>query len=193
MEPNVAYAICSMSDIPSQKARGFQLMIVGEDGTPRPWSIIVVRWGRQVFGYVNKCPHDGVNLDWERNQFLDPNGVRLMCGKHGALFELGTGICVDGPCKGRGLTPVALTVLDNDICVTGVTLVEDEESALRRSGGLSGLIGGPQPSDRAVFVAVLHRLHPARPSSIGDGLVLRIKAASRRRARNRACRRYRAS
>jgi nitrite reductase/ring-hydroxylating ferredoxin subunit len=126
MEPNVAYAICSMSDIPSQKARGFQLMLVEHDGTKRPWSIVVVRWGRQVFGYVNKCPHDGVNLDWERNQFLDPNGIRLLCGKHGALFELGTGMCVEGPCKGRSLAPVALTILDNDICVTGVTLVEDE-------------------------------------------------------------------
>jgi nitrite reductase/ring-hydroxylating ferredoxin subunit len=127
MEPNVAYAICSMSDIPSQKARGFQLMRVDDDGTQRPWFVVVVRWGKQVFGYVNKCPHDGVNLDWERNQFLDPNGIRLMCGKHGALFELGTGICVEGPCKGRSLVPVELTILDNDICVTGVTLVEEEE------------------------------------------------------------------
>jgi len=127
MDTKVAYAICSMSDIPSQKARGFHLMTVGEDGVERPWSILVVRWGKQVFGYVNKCPHDGVNLDWERNQFLDPNGIRLMCGKHGALFELGTGTCVDGPCKGRGLTPVALSIIDNDICVTGVTLAEEEE------------------------------------------------------------------
>jgi len=127
---NVAYAICGMNDIPSQKARGFQLMRVEDDGTKRPWSILVVRWGRQVFGYVNKCPHDGVNLDWERNQFFDPNGIRLMCGKHGALFELGTGQCLEGPCKGRSLTPVALTILDGDICVTGVTLVADEEEDL---------------------------------------------------------------
>jgi nitrite reductase/ring-hydroxylating ferredoxin subunit len=127
MESDIAYAICSMNDIPSQKAKGFQLMRVDDDGTTRPWHIVVVRWGRQVFGYVNKCPHDGVNLDWERNQFLDPNGIRLMCGKHGALFELGTGTCVDGPCKGRSLIPVAMSVLDGDICVTGVTLVEEEE------------------------------------------------------------------
>jgi len=127
MEQNVAYAICSMNDIPSQRARGFHLMIVEEDGTKRPWPIVVVRWGKQVFGYLNKCPHDGVNLDWERNQFLDPNGIRLMCGKHGATFELGTGFCMEGPCKGRSLTPVALAVLDNDICVTGVTLVEEDE------------------------------------------------------------------
>jgi nitrite reductase/ring-hydroxylating ferredoxin subunit len=126
-ESDIAYAICRMRDIPSQKAKGFHLMIVGEDGAARPWPIFVVRWGRQVFGYLNKCPHDGVNLDWERDQFLDPNGVRLMCGKHGSLFELGTGLGVDGPCKGRSLTPVALKVLDDDICVTGVTLVEDDE------------------------------------------------------------------
>jgi nitrite reductase/ring-hydroxylating ferredoxin subunit len=129
MTDHVAYAICGLNEIPSQKARGFQLMIVAENGSHKPWPIIVVRWGKQVFGYLNRCPHDGVNLDWERNQFLDQNGIRLMCGKHGALFELGTGNCVDGPCKGKGLTPVALTVLDNDICVTGVMLVEDEDVA----------------------------------------------------------------
>jgi nitrite reductase/ring-hydroxylating ferredoxin subunit len=129
-EQPVAYAICAMSDIPSQKARGFHLAIIGEDGSEKPWPIVVVRWGKQVFGYVNKCPHDGVNLDWERNQFLDPNnGIRLMCGKHGAVFELGTGVCVEGPCKGRSLIPVNLAVIDNDICVVGVTLAEEDETA----------------------------------------------------------------
>jgi len=123
----IAYAICSVSDIPSQKARGFHLARIDDDGVERHWPIIVVRWGKQVFGYLNKCPHDGVNLDWERNQFLDPNGIRLMCGKHGALFELGSGVCIEGPCKGLGLTPVALAVIDNDICVVGVRLAEDRE------------------------------------------------------------------
>ncbi|CCE11120.1 conserved hypothetical protein [Bradyrhizobium sp. STM 3843] len=127
MTTSIAYAICSINDIPSRRAMGFNLMIVDEDGTKRPWPIIVVRWGKQVFGYVNQCPHDKVNLDWERNQFLDPNGLRIMCGKHGSLFEIGTGACVDGPCKGDSLTPVTLALLDDDICVTGVTLVEDDE------------------------------------------------------------------
>jgi nitrite reductase/ring-hydroxylating ferredoxin subunit len=130
METNVAYVICNMNDIPSQKARGFQLMRLDDDGTERPFSIVIVRWGRQVFGYLNKCPHDGVNLDWERNQFFDPNGIRLMCGKHGALFELGTGQCLEGPCKGRSLTPVALTIIDGEVCATGVTLVADEDEDL---------------------------------------------------------------
>ncbi len=129
MDANNAYVICAMNEIPSQKAKGFVLMRLDGDGAARPWPVLVVRWGRQVFGYVNKCPHDGVNLDWERNHFLDPNGTRLMCGKHGALFDLGTGACVEGPCKGQALQPVALSILDGDICVMGVTLAEDDELA----------------------------------------------------------------
>ena len=123
---NVAYVICALNDIQSQKAAGFNLMVV-EEGEQRPLSLVIVRWGRQVFGYVNKCPHDGVKLDWERNQFLDGNGLRLMCGKHGALFELGTGICTDGPCKGRTLKPIELEVIDGDICAKGITLVEESD------------------------------------------------------------------
>jgi hypothetical protein len=47
------------------------------------------------------------------------------------VFEIGTGVCVDGPCKGRSLIPVALTILDDDICVIGVTLVEDDDGEER--------------------------------------------------------------
>ncbi|WP_235976680.1 Rieske (2Fe-2S) protein [Bradyrhizobium archetypum] len=128
-QSNIAYAICGFNDIPSQRAMGFHLMIVDEDGGHRPWPIVVVRWGKRVFAYLNKCPHTGVHLDWERNQFFDPLGMRLMCGKHGSTFELGTGRCVDGRCKGSSLTPVALTVLDGEICATGVRLVEEEDSS----------------------------------------------------------------
>ncbi|MBP0111683.1 Rieske (2Fe-2S) protein [Bradyrhizobium vignae] len=129
MKPNPIYAICSFNDISSRQAKGFHLMVVDDHGNHRPWFIIVVRWGKKVLGYVNKCPHNGVNLDWERNVFLDPYGIRLMCGKHGSTFELGTGRCVEGPCQGRTLTPIALAVLDGDICVVGVHLVEDDASA----------------------------------------------------------------
>jgi nitrite reductase/ring-hydroxylating ferredoxin subunit len=122
----IAYAVCALNDIASQKAKGYDLMRVTDDGREVPFRVIVIRWGKQVFGYVNRCPHDGVNLDWERNSFLDTNGIRLQCGKHGALFELGTGMCIDGPCKGRALTPVALQVIDNEICVLDVQLSEEE-------------------------------------------------------------------
>lgn len=119
------FVICGLNDIPSRRAFGFHLMRIGEDGREHVWPIVVLRWGKHVFGYVNRCPHDGANLDWERGTFLDPDyGTRLMCGKHGALFEMTSGECVDGPCKGDSLEPVPLVVLDGDICVVGVRLAE---------------------------------------------------------------------
>jgi nitrite reductase/ring-hydroxylating ferredoxin subunit len=123
-ETSIPYVICSLDDIPSRRARAFQLLQVTADNHERTFSIFVVRWGSQVFGYINECPHGRVNLDWERNQFLDPSGLRLMCGKHGALFEIGTGRCVDGPCQGANLRRVDVSVIDGDVCVQGVTLAE---------------------------------------------------------------------
>jgi nitrite reductase/ring-hydroxylating ferredoxin subunit len=125
-----AYAICALDDIPNRRARGFQLLRRDDGELPKAWSIFVVRWGSQAFGYVNVCPHHGVNLDWERNQFLDPSGLRIMCGKHGALFEIGTGRCVDGPCRGQSLEPIAVSVIDRDVCVSGLDLLTDDEEEL---------------------------------------------------------------
>lgn len=125
-QPAVAYAICALDDIPSRRARSFSLLRHSADGTEQAWSIFVVRWGKYVFGYNNQCPHHADRLDWEREQFLDPEGTRIMCGKHGARFEIPTGMCVEGPCLGQSLQAVALSVIDNDICVTGVELVTQD-------------------------------------------------------------------
>jgi nitrite reductase/ring-hydroxylating ferredoxin subunit len=126
--PILAYAICPLDDISNRRGRAFQLLQRAPDGGQKAFSIFVVRWGSQVFGYVNRCPHTGANLDWERNQFLDPGGQRLMCGKHGALFEIGTGRCVEGPCAGQGLEPVPVAVIGGDVCVIGVEMVADDDS-----------------------------------------------------------------
>jgi nitrite reductase/ring-hydroxylating ferredoxin subunit len=125
---DIAYAICRLADIPNRRARAFSLLRATAGSGPggEPYHIVIVRWDRKIHGYVNRCPHHGTQLDWERDQFLEPNGDRLMCGKHGALFALDNGACVDGPCMGEGLEPVRLAILDGDICITGVTLVEDE-------------------------------------------------------------------
>jgi len=126
----LAYAICSVRDIPNRRAKGFHLarMVSEGDAAPveRPWHIVVVRWDRKLYAYVNICPHQGSQLDWEADQFFDGNGSHLVCGKHGSLFEVATGACIDGPCKGAALEMVRLTVIDGDICVSGVVLAEDE-------------------------------------------------------------------
>ena len=120
-----AYAICPAKDFPNRRGRAFSLLRAGEDGREIPWHIFIVRWDKKVYGYVNRCPHNGVNLDWETDQFLEQGSNRIICGKHGSLFELETGKCIEGPCQGQSLEPVSLSVLDGDICVTGVTLAEE--------------------------------------------------------------------
>jgi nitrite reductase/ring-hydroxylating ferredoxin subunit len=125
----IAYAICAETDIPNKRGRAFSLVRVAGDGSEEPWHIFIVRWGKHTVGYVNRCPHDGVNLDWETNQFLDESGRLIVCGKHGSKFELATGKCIEGPCLGKGLEPVSVAVIDGDICVTGVTLAEEADAA----------------------------------------------------------------
>ncbi|WP_084579027.1 Rieske (2Fe-2S) protein [Sphingomonas azotifigens] len=118
------YAICPLSALPSRQPRSFVLLRRDAEGQPRPWPIVVIRWGKHLLGYENRCPHAGTNLDWERGQFLDSSGTRLQCGKHGALFDLASGACIDGPCVGAALTPVALVIDEDEVCVADVELVE---------------------------------------------------------------------
>ena len=123
------YAICGVRDIPNRRSKGFHLLRRDEKGMEKPWPILIVRWDRKLYGYVNVCPHQGVNLDWEPGQFLDPNGTHVICGKHGSRFDVSTGECIEGPCLNARLEKVRLSVMDGDICVSGVELVEADEPA----------------------------------------------------------------
>lgn len=73
-------------------------------------SVIVLRRGRAVYAYRNLCPHAGRFLNWAPGRFLFDQG-RLVCAAHGACFEVVSGQCTDGPCRGSGLVPVAVEAL----------------------------------------------------------------------------------
>ena len=68
-------------------------------------TLFFVRYQGRVRGYVNRCAHVGVELDWE-NSFFTNAGDLIMCARHGATYEPDTGVCVGGPCKGGRLIPV---------------------------------------------------------------------------------------
>jgi nitrite reductase/ring-hydroxylating ferredoxin subunit len=67
--------------------------------------------------YVNACPHLGVPLDWAPDRFLSSDGKHIVCSMHGALFEIETGLCLQGPCAGDHLEVVPFTVQDGEILV----------------------------------------------------------------------------
>ncbi|MBI2262551.1 MAG: Rieske (2Fe-2S) protein [Caulobacterales bacterium] len=75
----------------------------------------VVRKGGRVAGYVDRCPHQGYPLALELDRYLTPDGERILCGWHGAVFEPLTGLCTGGPCAGGRLTPWPVTVADGMI------------------------------------------------------------------------------
>lgn len=78
----------------------------------------VVRRGGSVFGHVDRCPHLGLPLAQLLDAYLTPDGSRIACSWHGALFEVEDGACVAGPCAGARLTPWPVRVADGMI-VTG--------------------------------------------------------------------------
>ena len=73
----------------------------------------VLRHQGKAVGYLNRCAHTGLELDWVPGRFLDSERRWLICAAHGALYEPASGACAAGPCAGRGdLVPVAVLEID---------------------------------------------------------------------------------
>ncbi len=102
--------LCRLEDIPDGEGRGFEMDDGGDD-------IFVVRRGERAFGYVNSCPHTDSPLDWVENQYMSLDKSHILCATHGAEFRIEDGFCVLGPCRGKSLAPVAVTVRDGDIVI----------------------------------------------------------------------------
>lgn len=75
----------------------------------------IVRRGARLFGYVDQCPHAGLPLAQQLDQYLSSDGGLILCSWHGALFEIDGGRCVGGPCPGRRLTPWPVALRDGQI------------------------------------------------------------------------------
>ncbi|MFB9067935.1 Rieske (2Fe-2S) protein [Pseudofulvimonas gallinarii] len=89
------------------------------DPGDRGSSVVVLRRDGRLHAFRNLCPHAGRFLNWAPGRFLFDKG-RLVCAAHGATFETDSGLCVEGPCRGSSLVPVAVTQLDDDRVRVGV-------------------------------------------------------------------------
>lgn len=101
----MATVLCRLSDIVENTAKGFDV------GARR---YIVVRREHGISVFRNQCPHLGIPLEWQPDQFMDPDGELLQCATHGALFLPDTGECISGPCVGEFLVSVPF------LCVDGI-------------------------------------------------------------------------
>jgi len=92
-----AHAVCALEQVPDGGATAVDAMLAdGEE------SLILLRRGEQVNGYLNICPHAGNRLDYAPGKFLLKN-ASLICAVHGAVFNQADGLCTGGPCRGQSL------------------------------------------------------------------------------------------
>lgn len=75
----------------------------------------VIRHQGKVYGYLNRCAHIPIELDWNEGDFFESSGLYLMCATHGALYVPDSGHCAAGPCRGGRLRPIALIEEDGKI------------------------------------------------------------------------------
>ncbi len=103
--------LCQLAQIPDGGAAAVDAMLAdGEE------SVILLRHGEHVSGYLNICPHAGNRLDYAPGKFLLKNDT-LICAVHGAVFKQSDGLCTGGPCRGQQLRVVPLRVIDGKVCL----------------------------------------------------------------------------
>jgi len=97
-----------------------------KDGSVKKFWIICQRYRVDGFlvndqgnyhAYVNRCRHMPTPLDFIRDRFLSEDQRHLMCYTHGALYEFGTGLCIDGPCKGESLYRLPVRIDGGEVLV----------------------------------------------------------------------------
>lgn len=74
-----------------------------------------IRHRGRVHAFLNRCAHISMELDWNPGKFFDAEGEYLICSTHGALYAPDSGACRGGPCRGAGLTRLAVVEADGKI------------------------------------------------------------------------------
>ncbi len=82
-----------------------------------PVNIFLININNNFFAYENRCPHTGVTLNWQPDQFFDIENHFIQCSTHGALFRFDDGYCVRGPCAGAKLGSYPLKIEDGEVYV----------------------------------------------------------------------------
>ena len=79
----------------------------------------VVRYRGRVHGYLNRCAHVAMELDWQEGVFFDSDGRDLLCSTHGAQYETSSGRCLGGPCNRTPLVKLRIEERDGMVYFTG--------------------------------------------------------------------------
>jgi len=79
-----------------------------------------VRFAGRVYGYLNRCGHLPMELDWREGEVFDLDGRDLICSTHGATYAADSGKCLGGPCGGTPLVPLRMEERDGGVYFKGI-------------------------------------------------------------------------
>jgi nitrite reductase/ring-hydroxylating ferredoxin subunit len=117
--------ICHSHEL-TERGRGYRFVVLRR-GQVTP--AFVIRFEGIVHGYLNRCAHRSLELDWNAGDFFDAFGNHLLCATHGARYVPATGTCVGGPCTGAGLMKLAVNEENGDVLLVpkdGIHLISSE-------------------------------------------------------------------
>jgi len=106
--PAAGLPLCPAASLAERgRALVFDVLLWGQ-----PARAFVLRHDGVLRGYINRCVHVPVEMDWRPGDFLDLDKRHIVCSIHGATYAPADGRCVGGPC-GRGKL-MALQVDEQD-------------------------------------------------------------------------------
>ena len=80
----------------------------------------VVRFDGGVYGYLNRCSHVAMELDWREGEVFDAEGRDLICSTHGAIYAADSGKCLGGPCGKTPLVSLRMEERDGKVYFEGI-------------------------------------------------------------------------
>ncbi|MES2025166.1 MAG: Rieske 2Fe-2S domain-containing protein [Pseudomonadota bacterium] len=111
MTDDILIPVCDSAALEeSGKGIRFPLTAGGEDANG-----FVIRYNGVAYGYLNRCAHIPMELDWNEGEFFESDGRYLICATHGAIYAPETGRCEGGPCRGRRLRTIVIIEKDNQV------------------------------------------------------------------------------
>ena len=104
------FPICYLAELPQGRAIAREILL-----DDRKAVILLLVKDGHCSGFLNSCPHTGVQLEWRPDDLMDPSNSYLQCSMHGALFQTDSGLCIEGPCVGDGLFKLEIELRDGII------------------------------------------------------------------------------
>lgn len=104
--------ICSLDEI--QDGRGHIVKLSPEANN---LGLLILRSGDCCYGYINRCPHFGVQLAAIDSQLIYSAHRWVKCNVHYSRFRWEDGLCEAGECEGEFLQKVELKIQNGKVIV----------------------------------------------------------------------------